>query len=331
MFNAKERGSRRSRKIVLAGGTGQIGTILARHFHSQGDYVTVLARHGAALPWKVVLWDARTLGDWTEVLEGSEVLINLAGRSVNCRYNTKNRREIIDSRLESTRILGLAVARCERPPVLWTNASTATIYRHALDRPMDEATGELGGKEPDAPDTWKFSIDVARRWEAAFFEGATPLTRKIALRSAMIMSPDRGGVFDTLVRLVRLGLGGKAGSGDQFVSWIHDHDFMRAVEFLIQSNTDGVVNLSAPCPLPNAEFMRVLREAYGIRIGLAATNWMLEIGALFMRTETELILKSRRVVPGRLLDAGFEFQFPNWCESAQDLTRRWRFGENSTQ
>ncbi len=315
---------KRRRKIVLAGGTGQIGTILARHFHAQGDEVTVLGRHPVAVPWRVVIWDGRALGNWTEALEGSDVLINLAGRSVNCRYTKKNRREIIDSRVESTRILGVAVSQGSRPPSLWINASTATIYRHALDRPMDEATGELGGNEPDAPDTWKFSIDVARRWEAAFFEASTPRTRKVALRSAMVMSPDRGGVFDSLLLLVRMGLGGRAGHGDQFVSWIHEQDFIRAIEFLMLHDMEGCVNVSAPRPLSNAEFMRILREGYGIRAGLPATNGMLELGAFFMRTETELILKSRRVVPGRLSDAGFAFLFPEWHTAAQDLMKSRR-------
>lgn len=314
------------RKILLAGGTGQIGTILARHFHAQGDQVTVLVRHPVAVPWRVALWNGRTLGSWIEALDGSDILINLAGRSVNCRYTAKNRQAIIDSRVESTRILGIATGQCSRPPSLWINASTATIYRHALDRPMDEATGEPGGNEPDAPDTWKFSIEVARRWEAAFFEAAAPQTRKIALRSAMVMSPDRGGIFDTLLRLIRMGLGGKAGNGRQFVSWIHDQDFTRAIEFLVRANLEGCVNVSAPCPLPNAEFMRLLRVAYGRPVGLPATEWMLGIGAFLMRTETELILKSRRVVPGRLLEAGFHFQFPEWPQAAQDLTTRWRSG-----
>lgn len=205
------------------------------------------------------------------------------------------------------------------------NAGTATIYRHALDRPMDEATGELGGTEPDVPSTWRFSIDVATAWERAFFESNTPRTRKIALRSAMTMSPDPNGVFDVLLRLVRFGLGGSAGSGRQFVSWIHETDFIGAIEFLIaREEVSGPVNVCSPNPLPNSEFMRALRRAWGIPIGLPAAKWMLEIGAVFLRTETELILKSRRVVPGRLLDAGFEFRFPDWESAGLDLVRRWR-------
>jgi len=205
------------------------------------------------------------------------------------------------------------------------NASTATIYRHALDRPMDEATGELGGIEPNAPSTWRFSIDVATSWEREFFAAVTPGTRKIALRSAIIMSPDQGGPFAILSKLVRAGLGGKAASGRHFVSWIHDADFVRAIDFLIaQEQLNGCINVSSPGPLPNGEFMRALRKAWGIPIGFPATKWMLEVGAFLLRTETELILKSRRVVPQRLQDAGFDFRFSDWPSAARDLVSRWR-------
>jgi hypothetical protein len=180
----------------------------------------------------------------------------------------------------------------------------------------------LGGEEPDAPNTWKFSIDVAREWERAFDAAVVPLTRKIALRSAMTMSPDRGGIFDTLLGLVRRGLGGKAGDGRQFVSWIHHEDFVRATQWLIDhEEIHGVVNMAAPQPLPNVDFMRILREEVGVTVGLPAAEWMLEVGAVFMKTETELILKSRRVVPERLLKAGFVFKYPAWPEAARDLYR----------
>src|ERR1700682_1338485 len=289
-------------RIVLAGGSGQVGNILARHFHQQGHDVTVLGRGGAVAPWRIVSWDGRNLDDWVGELEGADVVINLAGRSVNCRYNTRNRREILDSRVETTRLLGEAIGGLAHPPRLWMNASTATIYRHALDRDMDEFTGELGGKEPDVPSEWHFSIDVAIRWERALFAANTPATRKIALRSAMVMSPSRGGIFDMLLRLVRFGLGGTIGPGTQFVSWVHETDFVRAIEYLIaHEEIEGTVNIAAPGPLPNAEFMKALRKAWGTSFGLPARQWMLALGAILVRTETELILKSRRVVPGRLL------------------------------
>lgn len=313
-------------RIVIPGGSGQVGNVLAKHFHGHGHSVTVLSRRpGPTEAWQVVPWNGRDLGNWVEVIDGADVVINLAGRNVNCRYTPANRREILDSRILSTRAVGQAIAQAARPPALWMNASTATIYRHALDRPMDESTGELGGNEAGAPSTWRFSIHVATKWEAEFFAAATPGTRKIALRSAMTMSPDPDGIFDTLLRLVRAGLGGKAASGEQFISWIHETDFVRAVDFLIeQKSMYGCINICSPCPLPNQDFMRVLRDAWGTRIGLPATQWMLEIGAIFLRTETELILKSRRVVPQRLLEAGFEFNFAEWPDAAGDLVKRWR-------
>jgi uncharacterized protein len=312
-------------RIIIPGGVGQVGTILAQHFHSQGHEVVVLARKHVSAPWRAVSWDGQNLGDWISELDNSDVVINLAGRSVNCRYTTANRKAIMDSRTETTGLLGRAIGQLTHPPHLWMNASTATIYRHIYDRAMDEQTGEIGGGEPDAPAKWRFSIDVATRWENAFFNAVTPHTRKIALRSAMIMSPDRGGIFDTLLRLVRAGLGGAAASGEQFISWIHDADFLSALEFLItHEEFEGSVNLSSPLPLPNREFMRALRQAWGTRIGLPATKWMLEIGSIFLRTETELVLKSRRVVPKRLLDTGFHFQFPDWSVAAQNLVARWR-------
>ena len=253
------------------------------------------------------------------------MLINLAGRSVNCRYTSENRTMIKTSRVQSTLALGRAVAQLAHPPRFWMNASTATIYRHAIDRAMDEDTGEIGGNERGCPSTWRFSIDVATSWEAAFFSVLTPMTRKVALRSAMTMSPDPGGIFGELLRLVRLGLGGTAGSGRQFVSWIHGADFFRSIEFLMaHEEIEGPVNIAAPSPLPNRAFMRALRKAWGTRVGLPAPRPLLELGALFLRTETELILKSRRVVPGRLLRAGFEFQFPEWPEASKDLVQRWR-------
>ena len=312
-------------RIVLPGGTGQVGNVLARHFHAQGHLVTVLSRRPEPAPWQVLPWDGYDLGTWTNSIDGADIVINLAGRNVNCRYTPTNRREIMESRIRSTRVIGQAIAQAKQPPSLWMNASTATIYRHALDRAMDESTGELGGHETDAPSTWSFSIDVATSWETEFFSTTTPGTRKIALRSAMTMGADPGGIFDVLLRLVRAGLGGKAASGKQFISWIHETDFIRAIDFLIEHQTlEGCINVCSPGPLPNKEFMRVLRQAWGTSIGLPATRWMLEIGAVFLRTETELILKSRRVVPQRLLEAGFKFNFADWQNAAVDLVDRWR-------
>ena len=314
-------------KIVLAGGTGQVGRILARAFARDGHEVVALARNPApASPCRVVAWDGRTEGDWIREIDGADVAVNLAGRSVNCRYNAENRRAIIDSRVESTRVFGQAIRRAARPPRVWLQAATATIYEHRYDAPNDEATGILGENQPGVPETWHFSIDVATRWERALAEvGTLPATRTVLLRTSMVMSPDRGGVFDTLLGLVRCGLGGRSGNGRQFVSWIHEHDFVRAIRRLMDDESfAGPVNLASPGPLPNTDFMRGIREAWGIGFGLPATDWMMELGAIALRTETELILKSRRVVPGRLLGAGFRFEHPEWAEAARELCRRWK-------
>jgi uncharacterized protein (TIGR01777 family) len=312
-------------KIVIPGGSGQVGTILARAFHRDGDHVVVLSRRPDVRPWRVVAWDGSTLGEWQREIDGCDVVVNLSGRSVNCRYTAANRQKILQSRLLSTRAVGQAIARAARQPRVWLQASTATIYAHRYDSPNDEHSGILGGCEPNTPSSWRFSIDVARAWERAFAEAATDGTRKVALRSAMTLSPDSGGVFDTLLGLARRGFGGSAGHGRQFMSWIHDQDFIGAVRWLIErDDVDGVVNVAAPNPLPNAEFMRILRQACGIPFGLPASKWMLEIGAVFMRTETELILKSRRVVPARLLEHGFTFTYPHWRTAAHDLCARAR-------
>jgi uncharacterized protein (TIGR01777 family) len=312
-------------KIVIPGGTGQVGTMVARAFHRDGHEVVVVSRSSQSAPWRTVAWDGVTFGFWAGELEGADVVLNLAGRSVNCRYGSENRRAIKESRVQSTRVLGEAIARARRPPRVWLQASTATIYAHRYDAPNDEATGILGGGELNAPDTWRFSIDVASSWEKACDEAVVPRTRKVKLRSALILSPDRGGIFDTLLRLVRCGLGGPMGDGRQYVSWIHHEDFVRALYWLIDHEFfEGPVNVASPNPLPNEDFLRALRKAWGCSVGLAATEWMLEVGAFFLRTETELILKSRRVIPARLLASGFSFQFPTWPEAARDLCRRWR-------
>src|SRR5262245_3666526 len=310
-------------KVVIPGGSGQVGTILARALHRDGHDIVVLSRRRDVRPWRVVIWDGATLGNWQREIDGCDVVINLTGRSVNCRYTAANREEILRSRVLSTQVVGQAIATAARKPHVWLQASTATIYAHRFDSPNDEHTGILGGGEPEAPDSWRFSITVARAWERAFEEAVVDGTRKVALRSAMILSPDPGGVFDTLLTLVRYGLGGSAGDGRQFMSWIHHEDFIAAVGWLIQRDSiEGAVNVAAPNPLPNAEFMQVLREACGVRLGLPTQRWMLEIGAVFIRTETELILKSRRVVPARLLEHGFEFKYPDWRHAALDLCRQ---------
>ena len=312
----------RPRKLVLAGGSGFLGRTLAHHYADASDTeVVVLARRPETVTHaRAVGWDGRTLGRWTDELEGATAVINLAGRSVNCRYHEKNRNLILGSRLDSTRILGEAIRGCDTPPSAWLNSSTATIYRHTLGPAHDE-TGEIGAT-PEAKDA--FSVQVAREWEAALDAAEVPPgVRKLALRTALVIGPEPGGVYEVLRRLARFGLGGTMGSGRQFVSWIHAADFCRAFDHLLaEESSEGVYNLCAPNPVPNAEMMRILRRAVGTPFGLPAPAPLLEVGAFFLRTETELILKSRRVVPGRLLEEGFSFQLPTLESAATDLEQR---------
>jgi uncharacterized protein (TIGR01777 family) len=310
-------------KIVIPGGTGQVGTILNRALTAAHHDVVVLTRRPQRD--REVHWDGETLGPWTEAIDGSDMVINLAGRSVSCRYTPANLQAMMDSRVHSAQVVGEAIAAAAQPPRVWLQMSTATIYAHRFDAPNDEATGVIGGAEPGVPGYWAYSVEIAKAWEWAQERAETPSTRKVALRAAMVMSPDRGGVFDVLLRLARLGLGGPVAGGAQYVSWIHDRDFVRAVEFLAErDDLAGPVNVAAPAPLPHRAFMRALRAAWGVPVGLPATKWMAEIGALAMRSDTELLLKSRRVVPGRLVEAGFAFDHTQWPEAADDLVRRVR-------
>ena len=313
-----------TRKIILAGGSGFLGRTLADWISRRGWDVVVLARSrsSASAPGRWIAWDGAILGDWASEFDGTAAVVNLAGRSVNCRYYARNRREIMDSRIHSTRVIGEAIARCANPPPIWLNSSTATIYKHSFDQPMDEATGVIGAT-CEAKDA--FSIDVATAWERVFDEARTPATRKVAMRTAMVLGTEPGTVFRVLRRLARLGLGGTIAGGRQYMSWIHEHDFCRAIEWLIEhDDLSGPVNLAAPNPLPNREAMRLFRKTCGAPFGLPATEWMLEIGTFILRTESELVIKSRRVVPGRLLASGFAFTFPTLPAVLEDLERRVR-------
>ncbi len=306
------------RRIILAGGSGFLGQLLARRFLASGWEVVVLTRVPAASrAAREVRWNGETTGDWVRELDGADVIVNLAGRTVDCRYTTKNRCEIMDSRVNSTRVIGAAIGHCANPPCVWLNSSSATLYRHTFGPPWDE-TGTDFTPTPAVHD--EFSLEVIHAWERALDAASTPHTRKVALRTTMVLGQGRNSVFPVLCRLARVGLGGRMGSGRQFVSWIHQEDFCRAIEFLIaREGFSGPVNLAAPNPLPNAWMMRAFRELVGAPFGLPATKWMLEVGACFLRTETELILKSRRVVPGRLTAGGFQFRFPNFREAIEDL------------
>lgn len=306
------------RRMVIAGGSGFLGGVLAEYFRKLEYQIVILTRslHSAIPGIRCVIWDGENLGDWARELDGADTLINLAGLSVNCRYNTRNRRRILDSRLDSTRVLGEAIAGCARPPRVWLNSSTATIYRHNFGPAWDES-GEIAGS-PEAKDI--FSVEVATAWENIFNEAKTPGTRKVLLRSAMVLGLGGNSVFPALRRLVRSGLGGKMGSGRQYVSWIHQEDYCRAVEWILaHDDISGPVNIAAPNPLTNADMMRTFREVCRMPIGLPAALWMLEIGAFFLRTETELIIKSRRVIPGRLSKGGFQFRYAFIRDAFEDL------------
>lgn len=305
-------------RVVIPGGSGHLGRLLAAAWHAEGHDVTVLSRHPARAPWPVVAWDAVHEGVGTQTIDGADVVVNLVGRSVDCRYTPENRRAILESRVQSTAVVGRAIAAAMRPPAVWLQMSTATIYAHTFGAAHDES-GAIGGAEPGVPDRWRFSIEVARAWEAAAEAVATPATRLVLLRTAMVMSATPGGPFATLRRLARSGLGGAVAGGRQYVSWIHAADFVRSLRWLVDHPLRGAVNVAAPTPLPYGEFMRDLRRAAGMPIGLPATRWMVELGTRLLGTESELALKSRRVVPGRLLEGGFTFGFPAWPAAARDL------------
>ncbi len=314
-------------KIVLPGGDGFIGRHVMRHFAAKSWEVVVLSRqrHEHREGVRFVWWDGANLDAWADELDGAAAVINLAGRTVNCRYGKKNRREIYESREFSTEVIGEAIAECAAPPSVWFNASSATVYRHALDRAMNEATGEIDPVESGKPrNKWEFSVDVVNRWERALFDAAMPGTRRIAMRLSMVFGTGAGGVFGTFRNITRLGLGGTQGSGTQYVSWLHMGDFLRMLDWCLDhGEISGPVNMCSPNPMPNRDFMRALREACGVKYGLPSPSWILAIGAFFMRTETELLLKSRRVVPGKLLESGFTFNHSTWPEAAKEIERSW--------
>ena len=313
--------------IVIAAANSHLGRIVAKWLGQNHD-LTLMSRRPMETTYTNVLWDGKSPGDWYRKIDGCDVVINLAGRSVNCRYTDKNRKQILESRVHSTRAIGKAIQTVDQSPATWLQMSTATIYSHRFDHPNDDVSGFIHGEKGDSistPKQWSFSIDVAKRWEKEAVEFAPSETRLVLLRTAMVMTPNPGGVFEILLRLVRFGLGGRQGDGRQYVSWIHFLDFLRSIDWLIKNTQlSGSVNLCAPNPVQNMEFMKALRDAWGTRFGLGATKWMLIIGAMLMQTEVELILKSRRVIPTRLQKSGFEFEFPNWNQAAKDLCKRWR-------
>lgn len=301
------------KKLIIAAGTGFLGQVLVEHFKDSFDEIVILTRGKSECKSniKYVNWDAKTFSGWEKELENADVLINLAGKSVDCRYNEKNKREIFNSRIESTKILNEAVLNCKNPPKHWLNSSTATIYRFSLDKQMDEKDGEIGDD---------FSMNIAKSWEKAFFETDTPKTLKTALRTSIVLGKN-GGAFIPLKTLVKFGLGGKQGKGNQFISWIHEEDFARAVAFIIEKKLNKEINLVSPIPIRNDLFMKKLRIALKVPFGIAQPEWLLEFGAKFIQTETELVLKSRNVIPKRLQENGFTFKFDTLEKTFKNLTK----------
>jgi uncharacterized protein (TIGR01777 family) len=295
-------------KVVIAGGTGFMGRFLESRFLENGHSVSILTRKPKRS--NDVYWDGETIGEWTKTINNIDVLINLAGKSVDCRYTEKNKAAIFSSRLLSTAILGEAIEQVETPPKLWINSSTATIYEHSLHNPNDEQNGIIGTG---------FSVEVAKVWEKTFFDCKPKNTRQVALRTAIVLG-DKGGALVPMKRLAKLGVGGKLGKGNQMISWVHQEDVYRAIAFLI-ANTDvsGVVNVSAPNPVTNAVFMKTLQKAVGVNFGLPHFKFLLEIGAFLIRTETELVLKSRYVLPTRLTKLGFKFTYNRVEDALENL------------
>ena len=314
----------KNKKIILAGGTGFIGEELVKYFGRDNDIV-ILTRQVVNAKnnrnqyqslttediqrAKYVQWNAKLADSWKDELEAADLLINLTGKTVNCRYTEKNKKEILESRVDAVQALGEAIRGCKQPPALWINASSATIYRHATDRPQDEYTGEIHDD---------FSVRVCKAWEQSFYEQQTPATRKVALRMAITLGP--GGVMIPYFNLLKFGLGGKQGSGKQMYSWIHIEDTCRIIEWIEAHNqSEGTFNCASPNPVTNKAFMETLRKATGHKIGLPAFEWMLKLGAGLIGRETELVLKSRWVVPTRLLESGFHFKYPLLKEALEDI------------
>jgi uncharacterized protein len=299
------------KKIIIAAGTGFLGQVLVNHFKNKFEEIVILTRGKSETRNKIkyVHWDAKTLTGWETELENADVLINLAGKSVDCRYTAENKAEILYSRIDSTAILNLAVFSCANPPKHWLNSSTATIYRHSEDKQMTEENGEIGND---------FSMNIAKAWEQTFFEVPTKKTLKTALRTSIVLGK-KGGAFIPLKKLTQVGFGGKNGNGNQFVSFIHEEDFARAIQFIIEKEMIGTINVVSPNPVQNKDFMKQLRKEVGMPFGIPLSKGLLEFGAKIIKTEPELVLKSRNVIPKRLQENGFKFAFENIEKTFENL------------
>jgi len=285
-------------KIVIAGGTGFLGISLSQYFKGRGDEVFTLSRKRDS---NTIYWNGKDLGEWIRHLEDADVLINLAGKSVDCRYTALNKKMILSSRIDSTRVLNEAMEQCLSKPKVFLNASTATIYVHSETQLNTEENGVIGDD---------FSMGIGKAWEKEFFSKKINGVRKVALRTSIVLG-NKGGALPKMKTITRIGMGGQNGRGNQFISWIHINDFCKSIDFLINSDMEGVVNITAPKPETNTEFMQQLRKSMRVPFGISQPIWLLELGTAFIGTETELLLKSRNVYPQRLLDAGFEFEYKN--------------------
>jgi len=297
-------------KIIIAGGTGFLGENLEKYFTEKGDQVFILTRKPKRK--NEIYWNASELGEWQNILDGSDVLINLTGKSVDCRYHDKNKKEIYASRINSTKILQDAVDQCKIKPKIWLNASSATIYIHSETQLNTEKNGIIGDD---------FSMNICKSWEKEFFSVQNEEVRKVALRTSIVLGRD-GGAFPKLRMITKLGLGGKQGRGEQKVSWIHIDDFCRAVEWVIRhEDISEVINITSPEPVSNNELMTTMRKLLKIPFGLNAPVWQLEIASVFLGTETELLLKSRNVYPEKIMRSGFQFTYFNLEAALKDLLR----------
>ncbi|MDE0119785.1 MAG: DUF1731 domain-containing protein [Bdellovibrionales bacterium] len=312
-------------KIVIPGGTGSLGRLLAKSDLFREHDLVVLSRGGRrSNQVRMVPWDGQTLGEWAREMDGADIVINLSGQSVKCLYTDKNLKTLKDSRVKSTQVIGQAIRQAKKPPTLWIQMSSTAIYTHRFDAPNDEESGQIG-ESPNIPVVWKHIVQLVKDWEEALYSSQTDHTRKIAIRSGVVMDLTPGGAFDIFLKLSRFGLGGNIAGGKQMVSWIHKSDFINAIHFLIQNNTiTGPVNMCSPYPVSQGEFMKTLRKTVGAKWGLPATKWMIELSSYFIGIDSELSLKSRYVIPKVLMDKQYSFLFPEWSSAAKDLYAQWK-------
>ncbi len=313
-------------KIVLAGGTGFLGRLLVKKFLSQKHELVVLSRGGSASSQATLVpWDAYTLSGWAKEMDGADLVINLTGKKINCLFTEKNLKILRDSRIHSTQVIAQAINQLKNPPPLWIQMSAIDIYPHRFEDSNNEQEGGMGEEEGKVPPNWLKITELIQDWESAVYSAKTPSTRKVIARCSVVMSPEKKTAFDIFLRLARYGLGGSVAGGKQWVSWIHEDDFVRSIEFLIDNpSIHGPVNLSSPQPLPQKEFMKILRESWGIKWGLPAQKWMVFLASFFTQIEPVLVLKSRYTLPKILLDAGFSFQFPSWEKATKNLIANWK-------